>query len=253
MGEAESKNESESGGMFYERLNLPENEKRLYQISFYIKDKIDSFAEELVKKLPKSPEGFKFKDCIERVKVIWPEFGGEMEEVKPDFLLPKDILPPEVNVVVRFERKASEIGKFENDVTIRLPLEPFMKARSEQEIKDAALLILQVVFHEVEHLEFFGSDIGDIGDKEELIKYLCDPGEVRAHAKQFAFWYTQEFPGKKFDIESMESVCDKSPLAKNYFIGFAKDEVKKKYASVDVVATHKEIINLTDKFVSEMI
>jgi len=83
--------------------------------------------------------------------------------------------------------------------------------------------VKMVIQHELQHLLDWG------GDKEEgaegtegaegAINYLTSEGEVRAHAKEAAYYFFKTFPDEDFDVEKIKDVKKKYT---NYY-NFHKD------------------------------
>lgn len=247
----------------YEELDLPENEKKLYEISFFVKSKIDFLKIELCKESADRKSNIDFKSLQEKIKIIWPDFEGQRN--KPNFKIPKEMLPIDISeVVVIFETNSSESGRFKGQIDIRLPLQHLMDAKSEQDIKNACSYILQTLFHEVEHIKFEGADL-ESDDPEDVFAYLSNPGEIRAHAKEYAFLYCSVYPNQEFDIDKMKEIIslsesgksqtihkDRIPKIRNYLIRFGDGTAEKYKEFGDVLEVNKQIIDLITKFVSEM-
>jgi hypothetical protein len=43
-----------------------------------------------------------------------------------------------------------------------------------------------------------------------MVDYYTDPGELRAHAKQYAAMYATRWPGERFDINKLGSLHDRA-------------------------------------------
>lgn len=78
--------------------------------------------------------------------------------------------------------------------------------------------IKKSIQHELQHIVDFGTIQGD--GVEGIISYLTNDGEIKAHAKEAAYYFSKMFPGEKnFDIEKVKEVGNNF---KNYY-NFLKD------------------------------
>ncbi len=106
------------------------------------------------------------------------------------------------------------------------------------------------IHHEIEHIKYPGIDEGE--GIEGTINYLTNPGEIRAHAVQFAFKYQRHFPNEPFTLERMQSICESNKEI-NYFIGFNNPIKQEQYRSFgDLAKVHRQVVWLTKKFLDLM-
>src|SRR5690606_24908173 len=112
------------------------------------------------------------------------------------------------------------------------------------------LRVLQSIYHEVEHLYYPGET-----KTEDGLKYLGNPGEIRAFARQFTFLYHHHYPNSIFDLKKMQALAEsyRDKRAIFYFIQFANHEKQKEYRErADVAQIHKEVTSLTERFCNDL-
>ena len=89
---------------------------------------------------------------------------------------------------------------------IRLGLSRLLEAIPEQ-IESIQDLLASYIIHETEHLIADGDeDLSGGEDEAQRFAYLSHPGEMRAHAKMFAYLFDQHFPGEEFQPEKLLSL-----------------------------------------------
>jgi hypothetical protein len=153
---------------------------------------------------------------------------------------------------VRFDRSG------EYDATshiISLDIGKLRSAKTEQEVENALLTILEQVYHESEHAynpDYRGHS--GPGDIQETIEYLEDQGEIEAFGRQFAFRYSKEYPNKEFDLSKMIALCQKlkdlgeGTAHYNYFVLFADPVKQEKYGSYgNIKEINEKIIDSTKR------
>jgi hypothetical protein len=83
------------------------------------------------------------------------------------------------------------------------------------------MVLLPTIQHELQHIVDFGGQIEGSYDEPEnfnidYLKYLSIPGELAAHAKQFAYIYHKIYPNdKELDIEKFKSELSSKISLKN--------------------------------------
>jgi hypothetical protein len=65
------------------------------------------------------------------------------------------------------------------------------------------------------------------------IDYFTDPGELRAHAKQYAALYARYYPGQPYDVNKMMALAPLSDKIERYFKGF-EEQGQSKVWGMDV-------------------
>lgn len=153
---------------------------------------------------------------------------------------------------VRFDRHSGyqpELGR------MSISIEPLLIARNAGELKEAALSILEVIYHEAEHIffpveleKYEGAESGMT--TEEGIVYMCQNTEINAYARQFAFRYSREYPNEPFTLDNMQKLAEhlkpKDANAYNYFVAFAKPSVQEKYKHLaNLAEAHGSIVAQT--------
>ena len=135
-----------------------------------------------------------------------------------------------------------------------------------EELDDARIAVLQTAYHELEHLTHWGDDVADPRNPKELAQYLYGPGEMRAHAKQYAYLYREYFEGEAFHIENMRKIIAlnregadhtipprKRFKAEIYFDEGADPALQKARAEIPgIKETQKTFMMLVEKFVREL-
>jgi hypothetical protein len=133
---------------------------------------------------------------------------------------------------------------------ITLGWRSILEADSVDTLRLAAETLFEHVIHETAHIDFPGTSIDEQGgDREGAVKYLCHPGEMCAHAKEYAFKYRRTFPGEPFDLEKMRSIISTND-ERNYLIQFADPDKQAAYRSVaDLASVHATMAKLVGEFV----
>jgi hypothetical protein len=106
------------------------------------------------------------------------------------------------------------------------------------------------------HLHHKGADEGD-GGVEDAIRYMTTQGEMRAHAKDYAWTWSRSFPGKPFDPNKFMEVIvpklvdSKQKKARNYFVAFSDPLKQEKYKHVaDLGTANKQLIGMVNGYVN---
>jgi len=196
----------------------------------------------------------KFYDAMAKV---WPE-----NERGRDFFLPKNRFPDHSGVRFRIEPFASESETVKtngvvNTISIGVKeLQDSLLKRDSAAAEQHLGRIAGSLNHEMTHLHHKGADAGD-GGVEDAIRYLTSPGEMRAHAKDYAYTWSRTFPGQPFDAQKFvqevmpKLVQSKQKKANNYFVAFADPPKQAKYKHVaDLGGAHKQLIGMVDGYVN---
>jgi hypothetical protein len=179
-------------------------------------------------------------------KELWPEHDGH--RVKPVFAL-HSLVPEIQDITVQFEyyNNNGELQRVKGAPggQIVLGLGALLEARSEDEFEAAREDLIDAIYHETEHITYWGSDIDATESVEAAVQYLTTEGEIRAFAKQYAFRYSRLFPDEPFDLEKMRTLSGVRGVM-NYFDSFADPAKQEKYRGVaDVKHAHEQIVTLT--------
>lgn len=196
----------------------------------------------------------KFYDAMANA---WPE-----NERGRDFFLPKDRFPDQSGIRFRIEPFASESETVKtngvvNTISIGVKeLQDSLLKRDSAAANQHLERIAGSLNHEMTHLHHKGADAGD-GGVEDAIRYLTTPGEMRAHAKDYAYTWSRNFPGQPFDAQKfVQSVIprlvqSKQKKATNYFVAFADPAKQAKYKNVaDIGNAHKQLIGMINGYVN---
>jgi len=187
----------------------------------------------------------------------WPE-----NERGRDFFLPKDRFPEHSAIRFRIEPFASESETVKtngvvNTISIGVKeLQDSLLKRDDAAVGQHLGRVAGSLNHEMTHLHHKGAEAGD-GGVEDAIRYLTNPGEMRAHAKDYAYTWSRTFPGQPFDAQKFvqevmpKLVQSKQKKANNYFVAFADPAKQAKYRSVaDIGAAYKQLIGMVNGYVN---
>ncbi|MBU0761920.1 MAG: hypothetical protein KKD39_02750, partial [Candidatus Altiarchaeota archaeon] len=130
------------------------------------------------------------------------------------------------------------------------------------------------LYHESTHIFHKGSSLEDAEDALDIkvpgfnqmdaplrsklsgVEYLSNPGEMMAHAAEYAYYYSIHHPGMPFNIEKMREtipLMDKKTQnsATSYYSAMSNPEKQDEYAKYgfDLAKTHQEMIKLTGQYV----
>jgi hypothetical protein len=195
---------------------------------------------------------------IDAMKKVWPESEGG-RGVK--FILPKEKFPTLVNLRVRLntttdessvERNGNEVG------TLYIggaSLQAALSNNDQQSAQASMRRIAGSLNHEMTHLHHKGANEGD-GGVEDAIRYMVSLGEMRAHAKDYAYTWSSMFPGQAFNPQMFVQnvlptlVSSKQAKAKNYFVAFADPQKQAKYKHVaDLGAANRQLLEMVAGYV----
>lgn len=196
---------------------------------------------------------------MDAVKRVWPE-SEDGRGVK--FILPKDKFPTLANLRVRINATTDEssVERYGDEVgTLYIgtaSLQKGLQEKNQVAIQDSMRRIAGSLNHEMTHLHHKGANEGD-GGVEDAIRYMVSPGEMRAHAKDYAYTWSSIFPGQAFDAQRFVNevvpklVVSKQQKAKNYFVAFADPQKQAKYKHVaDVGLAHKQLLEMISGYVN---
>lgn len=178
------------------------------------------------------------------------------------FILPQDKFPTLSSLRIRFnfvndESSVTSIGNSVDTLYIgATSLQNAITSKDENLLKSSLARISGSLNHEITHLHHKGANDGD-GSIGEIIKYLTNPGEIRAHAKDYSYMWASTFPGKKFDVKEFiqkvipSMVESKQKKATNYLVAFADPAKQSKYSSfANISQAYKEMINIINGYVN---
>jgi hypothetical protein len=221
--------------------NLAQKQERIKLIvSKFLEDKL-SLAVQMRSGAMEKREIVDIVQCLQRV---WPENDGVPWQRKPRFRIPN----LDEELTIRFDLHS------DYDITnkiMTLNISNLRDAKTPEELGAALTNVLEDVYHESEHIYNPGSDIEPV-DVQETIEYLGNPGEIEAHARQFAYRYRKEFPGEPFDLAKMKDLAQRikgtgrGDKHYNYFVSFADPIKQEKFKEFgDVKTIHEKIVEAT--------
>jgi len=184
------------------------------------------------------------------LKKIWPENDGnprapsfELSSVNRELADIQFVFNPNSD-----EGETADIGGVVKEV--KIGVKNLLTAKTLEQFETALETALIKIHHEIEHIKYPGIDEGE--GIEGTINYLTNPGEIRAHAVQFAFKYQRRFPNEPFTLERVQSICESNKEI-NYFIGFNNPIKQEQYGSFgDLAKAHRQVVWLTKKFLDLM-
>jgi len=208
---------------------------------------------------PNVPQGMqatmKFRDAMMKV---WPE-NEQGRGIK--FMMPKDRFPSLETLRIRVNSQKDESsadrinGKIEVIYVGTHSLQGAIEQKNQDEINRHLHRISGSLNHEMTHLHHFGSDAGD-ETPEDAVRYMTNQGELRAHAKDYAYTWAQDFPGEPFDAQKFVQkviptlVDSKKNKATHYFVSFVDPQMQAKYRHVaDLGEAHKQLMDMVIGYV----
>jgi len=197
-------------------------------------------------------------NLIDAVKRVWPE-SEDGRGVK--FMLPRDRFPALANLRIRInattdessvERHGDEVGTLYIGAG---SLQNGIQTKDQGAVQDAMRRIAGSLNHEMTHLHHKGANEGD-GGIEDAIRYMVNPGEMRAHAKDYAYTWASMFPGQPFDAGRFAQEViprlaqSKQQKARNYLVAFADPQKQAKYKSVaDLGTAYRQLLGMVEGYV----
>ena len=195
---------------------------------------------------------------LDAIKQIWTSENNK--GIK--FILPQDKFPTLSSLRIRFnfvndESSVERIGDSVETLYIgATSLQNAITNKDENLLKSSLARISGSLNHEMTHLHHKGANEGE-GSIGEIIKYLTNPGEMRAHAKDYSYMWASTFPGKKFDVKEFiqkvipSMVESKQKKATNYLVAFADPAKQSKYSSfANISQAYNEMINIINGYVN---
>jgi hypothetical protein len=209
---------------------------------------------------PNVPQGMqatmKFREAMMKV---WPE-SEQGRGIK--FMLPKDRFPSLESLRIRVNSQKDESsadrinGKIEVIYVGTHSLQGAIEQKNQDEINRHLRRISGSLNHEMTHLHHFGSDVGE-ETPEDAVRYMTNTGELRAHAKDYAYTWSQDFPGEPFDAQKFAQkviptlVDSKKNKATHYFVSFVDPQMQAKYKHVaDLGEAHKQLVDMVNGYVN---
>lgn len=191
---------------------------------------------------------------VEAIRRIW---GGESRGRK--FSLPSQFGDLSRQLSISFvtgtmDNSNGELSRYpDGSMELQVNLGKLQNARDLQSKQNALRQIEMAIYHETDHIYSSGSDFdSDASDKvQETIRYLSHPGEVKAHAWQYAIYYMRQFPSQPFNLSNMQQLAQQlDNKARAYYISFAQPEKQQQYSQYGNVANiHQNIVSMTQEFV----
>jgi hypothetical protein len=237
--------------------NYDSEQDRLEHEAFgFVFDKLRRAAELALGSPTSTNKGSAFKDAMMRV---WPE-SDQGRGIK--FILPADKFPSLQDLRIRInsfqdESSADKInGKVDTIYVGTASLQDAIEKKDQEGIKTHLRRIAGSLNHEMTHLHHHGSNAGE-ETPDDFVRYMTNPGELRAHAKDYAYTWAQDFPGVPFDPQRFVNeviptlVPTKKQKATNYFVAFADPEKQSKYKHVaDIRAAREQLIGMIGGYVN---
>jgi len=199
------------------------------------------------------------------IRSIMPQiWTNNMRGIK--YFLPNDQFPSLSQIAIRFPPSTDEsdtIRMHGQVVEFNFSLKKLDDAKNEQESQQALNSIGGTIHHEITHLHHKGADLdssdtsgGSDGQAERAIKYMMSPGELQAHAKEYAFAWNRLFPNQAFNPQQfvqqvIPQIANKNK-ATNYFVAFA-DPIKQnkwKAKNLDLASAYGQIVKTTSNYVT---
>jgi hypothetical protein len=249
--------------LFQENHDYDSDQDRLEHEAFeFIFEKIRRATELAVQdKSPRQgvPQGMqatmRFRDAMIKA---WPE-SEQGRGIK--FALPKDRFPSLESLRIRINSQKDESsadridGKITTIYVGTASLQRAIEQGNQEEINKHLRRISGSLNHEMTHLHHSGTDAGE-ETAEDAVKYMTNPGEMRAHAKDYAYTWAQDFPGQPFDVQKFVQkviptmVESKQRKATNYFVKFVDPETQAKYKHVaDLGAANRQLLEMVAGYV----
>ena len=103
-------------------------------------------------------------------------------------------------------------------------------AKTDEELALSFIHFMQVIHFTVS--DIFDPTYSSKDDSEqERIKYACDEGVLKAFSREYAYRYTKEYPGEKFDVEKLFDMAikiyDEGMMHRNariYYLDYSSPE-----------------------------
>lgn len=150
---------------------------------------------------------------------------------------------------------------YNNDkfVSMHFNISKFDETNNQVELQKALNDIEVDIYHECEHIFNTGYNPKRTDDEDEerieMLKFFFHPGEMKSHARSFAYQYNKKYPGQKFDLSKMIKIADGIKNAWNYFIVLRKPEKIQKYSQYipDLSEKLQSFDELTAKYVDDFL
>ena|SRR3989344_6906481 len=178
------------------------------RLAKYISKKFQKAAAIYIEKNFREGEKWKFIRCL---RIVWSEGKEDRFKVLDPFLIKHfiELCGDRVRVTDhKSEIRASVLHQGGKFLWINIFTGHLEATKTENEFKKEFHLVIGSIYHECDHVFEEGSDGGD--NYEKTFLYLTQKGEIRAHSKEYAFYYHQAFPGKKFDFDLMKTLFERA-------------------------------------------
>lgn len=220
-------------------------EKILTHAAAMILNKIIAAAEATKEALldPKEDTLKKARLIRAAMRGLWPENNGD---IKPEYKLGA-LAPAFRDIVVKIEPLATGGSYSRKDRRVTVGLGTLLAATTEAEFLEAVDWLQDIVYHEVEHIDFHEEGHMPIErDEEDTVKYLTSPCEIRAHAKQFATRYKRCLPNQPFDPEKMIQIASKFTRGAElfYFNSMKDPAIQARYPHLPLSMIRQQMIEL---------
>ena len=149
---------------------------------------------------------------------------------------------------VYFENNANDYDAVSGQIC--LGIKSILDATTEEEVRNATNLVIEIAYHEVEHIYNPGMETYP-DTPQATIEYMGNDGEIKAHARQFAFRYLQSYPGDNFDLIKMRALISPTDInAQNYFVTFTIPEKQEQYRQWgDLAEIHDKVVRETTRMI----
>ena len=178
------------------------------RLAKYISKKFQKAAAIYIEKNFREGEKWKFIRCL---RIVWSEGKEDRFKVLDPFLIKHfiELCGDRVRVTDhKSEIRASVLHQGGKFLWINIFTGHLEATKTENEFKKEFHLVIGSIYHECDHVFEEGSDGGD--NYEKTFLYLTQKGEIRAHSKEYAFYYHQAFPWKKFDFDLMKTLFERA-------------------------------------------
>jgi len=187
---------------------------------------------------------------------IWPRKSGR-RYLPANF--PKDLQAMEIRFSPTLQDNSNgHLARNPNGGGLQLSLSYglIQNAKDQNGLQNALKQLEMTVYHETDHIYNPGSDFNTdaTNTAQETIRYLSNPGEMRAHAWQYAVYYAKQLPNQPFNLQKIQQLAQQSQDGKaiNYFISFADPQKQSKYQQYgNVKNIHDQMVQMTSQFVGQ--
>ncbi|MEM4755988.1 MAG: hypothetical protein QW594_02550 [Candidatus Woesearchaeota archaeon] len=153
------------------------------------------------------------KSFLEYLFHVWPEHDGIKNfYILDSFLMKKfpDLCGKQHPIQITELQIPGQYAHVEHDEDgmyreMWIGLEPIIHAKDLAAFHTAYHHLISVIYHECDHF-YSRAYISEMQSFEEILQYYLDTAEIRAHAKQLAYYYVQKTPGVAFDYKYLKKL-----------------------------------------------